>query len=143
MPAPFVLSPAIRALLAGPNTAHLSSIRPDGSPASHPVWVGLDADDHVVICTGRGTAKVRNVEHDPRVALSIVAHDDPYEEAMLHGTVIAVRNDDDLADMDALSYVYTGRPFPSRGGDRVTIVIELTSARHAVLPFSHTPGVAP
>lgn len=140
MPPPFTLSPAIRALLEGPNTAHLSSIRPDGSPASHPVWVGLDADDHVFLCTGRATAKVRNVEHDPRVALSVISYDNPYEEAMLRGVVIAVRNDDELVDMDVLSHLYTGRPFPSRSSDRVTIVIEPTWARHGDLPFTHTPG---
>src|SRR5438045_485896 len=116
MPTPFALTPAIRALLTGPNTAHLSSILPDGSPASHPAWIGLDADDHVLICTGRTTPKVRNVEHDPRVALSVISYDNPYEEAMLRGTVVMVRNDDDLVDMDAISYVYTGQPFPSRGG---------------------------
>ena len=140
MPTPFVLEPQIRTLLEGPNTAHLSSIRPDGAPASHPVWIGLDDDGHILVCTGRAAAKVRNVEHDPRVALSVVNHDDPYEEAMLRGTVVAVRNDDELADMDPISMVYTGAPFPFRTPPRVTIVIQPTWARYGKLPFEHTPG---
>ena len=131
---PIELSAEIRALVEGPNIAHLASIRPDGGPASHPVWVGFDGV-HVLVCTGRTTPKVRNVEHDPRVSLSILAADNPYEEAMIRGTVIEVRNDDELLDMDAISLVYTGKPFPFRQPGRVTIVIEPTWADHRILPF--------
>jgi PPOX class probable F420-dependent enzyme len=141
---PFELRPEIRELLAGPHTAHLASIRPDGSPMSHPVWVGLDDDGrHLLIGTGRKTGKVRNVEHDPRVSLSIVALDNPYEEAMIRGTVIEVRNDDELIDMDRIARVYTGEDFPFRSGPRVTIVIEPNWADFRILPFeppSMTPG---
>ncbi len=139
MSIPFAMPPEVRALLAGPNFAHLASIRPDGSPASHPVWVGLEGE-HILICTGLRTPKVRNVEHDPRVALSVTAVDNPYEEAMLRGTVIEVRADRDVVDMDAISQIYTGKPFPSRGPDRVTIVIQPTWARYASLPFEHHPA---
>jgi len=134
---PFELRPEVRALLAGPHTAHLASIRPDGSPASHPVWVGLDADGrHILVATGRKTGKVRNVEHDPRVALSVVAFDNPYEEAMIRGTAIEVRNDNDLRDMDPIAMVYTGEEFPFRSGPRVTIVIEPNWADYRLLPFA-------
>jgi hypothetical protein len=78
---------------------------------------------------------VRNVEHDPRVALSIVAADNPYEEAMLRGTVVEVRDDDDLFDMDPISIVYTGKPFPFRQPGRVTLRIEPTWAEYRKLPF--------
>jgi PPOX class probable F420-dependent enzyme len=140
MPDPFVLAPEVRALLVGPNTAHLATIRPDGAPMSHPVWVGLDDEDRILVCTGRTSPKTRNAEHDPRVALSVLSVDDPYTEAMVRGVVVEVRNDDDMADMDRLSHVYTGRPFPSRGPGRVTIVIAPTWARYAKLPFEHTPA---
>jgi PPOX class probable F420-dependent enzyme len=138
MPLPFVMPPEVRELLAGPNIAHLASIRPDGTPASHPVWVGLDGD-HLLICTGRTTPKVRNVEHNPHVALSVTAADNPYAEAMLRGTVIEVRPDRELLDMDPISIVYTGKPFPFRGPDRVTIVIEPDWARFGRLPFEPVP----
>ena len=133
------LSTEIRALLAGPNLATLASIRPDGSPAAHPVWIGLSADDHLLICTGETTPKVRNVQHDPRVALSVTALENPYEECMIRGTVIVVRNDNELVDMDPISMVYLGTPFPYRGGPRVTIEIEPTWAEYRKLPFDPRP----
>ena len=109
-------------------------MRPDGSAASHPVWIGFDSE-HILICTGRDVAKVRNVEHDPRVTVSVVNHANPYEEAMIRGTVVEVRNDNDLVDMDPISIVYTGRPFPFRQPPRVTIVIQPTRVDYRVLPF--------
>lgn len=130
------LTPEIRALLEGPNVAHLATRRPDGDPAVQPVWVGLDDGGRILVCTGRGTAKVRNAEHHPHVALSVLAHDNPYDELMVRGTVVEIRDDIDNADMDVISHVYTGKPFPIRGRDRVTIVIEPTWARHTVLPFT-------
>jgi len=46
------LSNEIRALLDGPNFAHLATVMPDGSPQSVPVWVGREGD-RIQICTGK------------------------------------------------------------------------------------------
>ncbi|MGD0598991.1 MAG: pyridoxamine 5'-phosphate oxidase family protein, partial [Terriglobales bacterium] len=48
------LSDEIRALLDGPNFAHLATLMPDGSPQSAPVWVGREGD-RILICTGEGS----------------------------------------------------------------------------------------
>jgi hypothetical protein len=74
------LSNEIKELLDGPNFAHLATLMPDGSPQSVPVWVGRE-EDYVLICTGEGSLKAKNVRRDPRVALSIVDFHDPYKEA--------------------------------------------------------------
>jgi len=57
----------IRALLDGPNFAHLATLMPDGSPQSAPVWVGREGD-RILICTGEGSLKAKNTRRDPRVA---------------------------------------------------------------------------
>jgi hypothetical protein len=42
--------------------------------------------------------------------------------------------------MDPISRKYTGKPFPFRDPEgRVALVIEVEKARHAKLPFEHTP----
>jgi PPOX class probable F420-dependent enzyme len=138
MPVP-ELSPEARALLAGPNTAHLATVRRDGTPAVHPVWVGLEGD-RVLVSTGRTRAKARNVRHQPQVAISLVNHDNPYEELMLRGRVVEVRDDPDLADMQPIAQVYTGKPFPFNSGEQVTLVIEPEWVHHHTLPFEHTPA---
>jgi PPOX class probable F420-dependent enzyme len=65
------LSNEVRALLDGPNFAHLATLMPDGSPQSVPIWVGRE-DDRVLVCTGEGSLKGKNTRRDPRVSLSIV-----------------------------------------------------------------------
>jgi PPOX class probable F420-dependent enzyme len=133
------LPPEVLALVDGPHMAHLATVRPDGDPSVLPIWLGRD-DDRLVICTGRASRKTRNVEHHPHVAVSIVSMDDPYEMAVIRGTVNEVRNDDDLALMDRLSHVYTGKPFPFRDGGRVALFVVPTWCTQRKLPFEHTPG---
>jgi PPOX class probable F420-dependent enzyme len=76
------LSNEIRALLDGPNFAHLATLMPDGSPQSAPLWVGREGD-RILICTGEGSLKAKNTRRDPRVALSLIDFHDPYEEALV------------------------------------------------------------
>ncbi len=133
------LSNEIRALLDGPNFAHLATLMPDGSPQSVPVWVGRE-NDRVLICTGESSLKGKNTKRDPRVSLSIVDFHDPYKEAQLRGRVVERRPDADLQHMDPVSLKYTGKPFPFRSPEgRVVLVIEFEKARYTKLPFEHTP----
>ena len=60
--------------------AHLATLNPDGSPQLSCVWVGLDGDEIVCGHLPRNR-KVRNIERDPRVVLSIEA------EGMSHGAL--------------------------------------------------------
>jgi PPOX class probable F420-dependent enzyme len=66
------MHPAARELLESAALAHLVTINPDGSPQVSGVWVGLDGDE---IVSGHMLRhrKVRNIERDPRVALSLEA----------------------------------------------------------------------
>lgn len=59
-----------RAVLTGPNLAHVVTIDPDGAPQVSCVWVGLDGDEVVFGSLGP-FRKIRNLERDPRIALSI------------------------------------------------------------------------
>lgn len=65
-----LLSPAARALLEGPHLAHVVTVEPDGRPQVSAVWVGLDGDEVVFASLGPWR-KIRNLERDPRIALSI------------------------------------------------------------------------
>ena len=134
------LSAELRALIDRPNFAHLCTLMSDGSPQSAPVWIGREGD-RILIATGEGSLKARNTRRDPRVSLSIIDMDDPYEEAQLRGRVVERRPDGDFKVMDPISHKYTGQPFPMRNPEgRVALVIELDRARYHKLPFKHTPG---
>jgi len=134
------LTDEIKKLLDRPNFAHLSTLMPDGSPQSAPVWI-MREGDRILLGTGEGSLKARNTRRDPRVALSIVDMDDPYSEAQLRGRVVERRADGNFKAMDAISRKYTGQPFPFRNPEgRVVLVIEVEKARYTKLPFTHTPG---
>ncbi|MEZ5142049.1 MAG: TIGR03618 family F420-dependent PPOX class oxidoreductase [Acidimicrobiales bacterium] len=137
---PVELSDAARALLSAPNIAHLATVAHDGTPRSHAVWVGMEGPN-VVVCTARHTAKSRNAERQPHVALSVVGRDNPYDTLMVRGTVVEQRNDDDLGLMDQLAQAYTGEPFPFRDArGRVALLIEPTWFEHRTLPFHEAPA---
>jgi len=59
-----------RAVLEGPNLAHVVTIDPDGAPQVSCVWVRPEGDEVVFASLGPWR-KLRNLERDPRIALSV------------------------------------------------------------------------
>jgi PPOX class probable F420-dependent enzyme len=64
------LNPDARQLLESGRLAHMVTLNPDGSPQVSIVWVGMDGDEIVSGHLPRNQ-KVKNVERDGRVAISI------------------------------------------------------------------------
>ena len=135
------LSDDVKALVRGANFAHLATLMPDGSPQAAPVWVDLEGD-RILVGTGEGSLKAKNTKRDARVALSLVAYDNPYVEAQLRGRVAERWTDADFKIMDRISRKYVGKAFPMRDNpdQRVVLVIEIERARFVKLPFTHTPA---
>jgi PPOX class probable F420-dependent enzyme len=75
------IHPEARKLLESGRLAHMVTLNPDGSPQVSCVWVGLDGDEIVSGHLPRNQ-KVKNVERDPRVAISIEG------EGMSHGALL-------------------------------------------------------
>ena len=117
------LPPDVRALFDGPNYAHVATLMPDGSPHTVPVWTGVEGD-RVAFLTSPGSRKARNLEGDPRLAISVTAHDQPFTMAAVRGRV-AERLDGDAAweVIDRISHKYTGQPYPLRS-DRVVFLVD-------------------
>ena len=136
------LPPEVRALFEGANFAHLATLTQDGSPSSTAIWAGLEGDD-VVFFTQEGSLKARNMARDPRVAISITDHDDPYHTAQLRGVVKEVRGADEAnALADELAVRYTGEPFPYKPPTSRLYVVEIHKVRSTQLPFEHRPSAA-
>ncbi len=80
-------------LLERPVFAHLATVRPDGSPQSSVMW--FDWDGEVIRMTHTKTRqKFRNIEKDPRIALSLADPEDQYRFLEVRGEVISVEDDD-------------------------------------------------
>jgi hypothetical protein len=52
----------------------------------NPLWVGVEAD-RIAFLTSPGSRKARNLVLDPRVAISVTAHDQPFTMAGVRGRV--------------------------------------------------------
>jgi PPOX class probable F420-dependent enzyme len=113
----------VRALFAGANYAHVATLLPDGSPHTVPVWVDMEGD-RIAFLTGPGSRKARNLDRDPRVAISVVDRDQPFTMAAVRGRVAQrVEGDAGWAIIDRISHKYIGAPY-SRGEDRVVFLVE-------------------
>ncbi len=118
-----MLDPKVRRVLDGTSLAHLATVLPNGFPHSVPLWIGT-LGDRIVFFTGPNSRKARNLRRDPRVALSIVPADNPFEPVVIRGRVVEwIDGDAGWEIVDAISTKYTGGPYP-RDQERVAIVIE-------------------
>jgi PPOX class probable F420-dependent enzyme len=128
----------VRELFAGANFAHVATVLPSGGPHSVPVWIGLEGE-RIAFFTQPGTRKARNLEEDPRVAISICDHAAPYRMAQVRGRVVErLDGEPALVVIDRLAQRYTGRPFPMRSG--IVFMIEPERVFSMTLPFEHTPA---
>jgi PPOX class probable F420-dependent enzyme len=113
----------VRALFEGPNIGHVATTLPSGGPHSVPVWVDLEGD-RIAFLTGPGSRKARNLDRDPRLAISITRQDQPYQMAQVRGRVAErLEGDAAWAVIDRISHKYIGEPYPIRA-DRVVFLVE-------------------
>ena len=103
------------ALLRQPSTCFLATLMPDGSPQMTETWVDTDGE-HVVINTVQGHQKLRNIERDPRVAVSVCAPSSPSRYYSVRGQVVGITTEGGAEHIEALAQRYTGAPYSWYGG---------------------------
>ena len=126
------LSDKARALIARPVLASLTTLGKDGSPQVTPLWIDQDGDD-LVFNTAKGRVKARDMENDPRVAVSVVDPDDQYNVVAVRGTVIDITTDGADAHIDALAKKYLGvDSYPMRQEGEVRVKVRVRTDRIAM-----------
>ncbi len=112
-------------LLESTALAHVATVGPDGEPQNNPVWFGWDGT-HVMFSQTTGRQKYRNVQREPRIALSIVDPANPYRYLELCGKVVEIRPDPDKTFIDRMANKYMGQdvyPGHQPGDERVVVVV--------------------
>jgi len=125
-------------LLGAPHVAFLATTNADGGPHVAPVWA-TTRGDRIVMTSNEGTAKLRNVRRDPRVAIAVHAGSNPLRAVTVFGHVErATTGDEATALADEISLAYDGEPWDWGPGERERCT-KLTIAPDRVVPMlDHT-----
>ena len=108
------------------NLIFISTINSDGSPQLTPVWGDYDGE-HVLVNTAEGRLKHKNILRDPRVAISVVDHNNPLNMTTIKGKVIEIIPDYDYVHANKLTKQYMGLdeyPFKRDGEKRIIFKIK-------------------
>jgi PPOX class probable F420-dependent enzyme len=140
------LSEEVRKRVQAPNFWHLGTINRDGSPHITPMWIDLEGD-HVMFNTAIGRVKEENLRRDPRVSLSHIDGENPYDRVEIRGRVIRfVEGEEADRSMDRLALKYVGTEhygWRIPGERRIMMIVEPTRVRHVVGVEPFRPGILP
>jgi PPOX class probable F420-dependent enzyme len=112
-------------LLEQPVLAHVATVGPHGEPQNNPVWFGWDGEN-LTFGQTTGRQKYRNVQDEPRVALSIVDASNPFRYLEIRGTVERIDPDPGNAFINSMAKKYMGEdiyPWHRPGDERVVLVV--------------------
>jgi PPOX class probable F420-dependent enzyme len=125
--------PTYRDLFDKKSFAHVATIGSDGAPQVTPVWIDYDGT-HIRFNTARGRVKTRNLESNPRIALSIQDPDNPYRYLQVRGRVTEVTEKGADEHIDALAKKYLGQDrYPYRGQNEVRVMVKVTPEKIQVM----------
>src|SRR3712207_6874088 len=109
----------LRALLAKPNPAVITTLRRDGHPVSVATWYLLEGD-RILVNMDHTRKRLEHLRRDPRVALTVLDEASWYTHVSVVGRITGLADDEGLVDIDRLSTHYRNRPYPDRVSPRVS-----------------------
>jgi PPOX class probable F420-dependent enzyme len=112
-------------LFKKPAFANLATLNPDGSPQVTPVWVDFDGTN-IIVNTARGRVKDRNLQREPRVALSILDPENPYRYLGIQGRVTEMTETGAVAHIDKMAKKYLNKDtYPWRKPGEVRVIVKI------------------
>jgi PPOX class probable F420-dependent enzyme len=121
-------------LFSEKNLVFIATVMKDGSPQVSPVWANYE-DGYILINTAEGRIKHKNILRDPRVAVSVVSHENPLDMTTIRGTVEELIPDYDYSHADRLTQQYMNRPhYPFKTSDEKRIILKIKPNKVFLLP---------
>ena len=127
------LHPELKAAIDAGVHGHFVTLGADGRPQVSMIWVGRDGDEVLIAHLGAGQ-KIRNVERDPRVAISFEVPGknaiglDQY--AVLHGTArVTEGGAPELLQQLAPRFLGAGVKFPPMDNPPAGRIVKITVER--------------
>lgn len=110
-PAP--LPPEVVEFLRRRNPAVVASLRSDGSPHTVATWYEWE-EGHILLNMDASRRRLRHIQADPRVALTVLESENWYRHVSLLGVIVRIEDDPALEYIDRLAIRYTGSAFSRR-----------------------------
>jgi PPOX class probable F420-dependent enzyme len=112
-------------LLRRPNPAVMATVAADGRPVTVATWYLLEDDGRILLGLDATRARLKHLQRDPRISLTVLDSDDWYTQVSLQGRVGEITEDVGLRDIDALAQHYTGAPYGDRSSPRVATRLQV------------------
>jgi PPOX class probable F420-dependent enzyme len=106
------LSADQRKLFEDKNFVAVATSGRDGSPRNTIVWVDAD-ETHLIVNGARSRGWIKNLRHNPNVALTIFDRENPYRRVTVIGKAEQITSDGAEKHIDKLSMKYNGRLYPA------------------------------
>lgn len=119
------LTPEVVKLFHDTNLGYVATLMADNSPQITPVWIDL-VDGTILVNTAQGRVKQKNTSRDPRVAISIVDRNNPYNMVTVRGKVVEQTSVGADSHIDKMAKKYLGLekyPFAKPGEKRILLKI--------------------
>lgn len=116
----------VRELLEAPNVVSVATVANDGAPDVKVVWADVDGE-HVVLNSAEGRVWPANVRRDPRVIITVINPENPYQYGQVRGRVVEDTHDGADENIDKLAKKYLDKdeyPFRKPGEQRVMFRVE-------------------
>jgi PPOX class probable F420-dependent enzyme len=114
-------------LFRGKNFGYLSTLMKDGSPQVTEIWVDFE-DGNIIVNTAEGRLKHKNISRDPRIAICVVDHNNPYHMVIVRGRVVEQTKKGAEEHIDKLAKKYLGvdkYPTELRSPDEKRIIVRI------------------
>jgi PPOX class probable F420-dependent enzyme len=112
-------------LFKGKNFGFIASLMNDGSPQLTPVWIDYEGQ-FLLVNTAEGRTKQKNFERDPRVAVSVIDQNNPYNMISIRGKVVQQTSNGADEHIDKLAKRYLGvDKYPFRAPNEKRIILKI------------------
>jgi len=114
-----------RELLEAKNFAHVATISSDGTPHTAVAWIDVDGDV-AQVNSAAGRDWPANLRRDPRVTITVVNRENPYEYVTIKGEAIEITPEGADEHIDSLAKKYLDKDeYPFRLEDEVRLKIRI------------------
>lgn len=120
-----------RELLQDKNFCLVVTTKASGEPHVAVVWVDVEGDE-VLLNSAEGRDWPTNLQRDPKVLLTVINHENPYEYVTIRGEAVEVTPEGADEHIDALAKKYLDKdiyPFRQEGEVRLKIQVRPESVR--------------